>query len=415
MFISLAALIIVYGVLGAIYKIFPYQKPPSDFFIYYQAAQAVASGTDIFQALHNAYAYPPLFACLLWPLGHHTYAFAFLIWLVINLTLLAVILVAGIRALSSAFQLTLGFWQALGICSLAIILSYDQIRENLVMGQCDAVTLAGIALGLLWIERRPSLAGMILGITVLIKYQSLCFLPLLLLRGRWRVAIAMTAGVIAASLLPAILLGWKRNFEYLSTAVRFLMHPPGPSPFFPHANHMHDITWYRNVSITNGLMRSFRDHGLSVNDTWLMIITIAFLTFLLLWWMFQHFSIPLLWRSPKTLGSPQKESAIFQLECAALLIGLLAFSPQSTERHQFLLLNVKLLASMMLLFPTLNFKRRPLIIVIIMMQLVQPILLHFPQFYVWNHIGGPGWTLWLFLAVITWSGLTYMTARNRKI
>ena len=356
LFISLAALIIIYGVFGAIYKVFPYQKPTSDFFIYYKAAQALVSGIDLYPAAHGSYAYgSPSFRLLAVATGAPSYSSAFLIWLGINLTLLAVILVAGIRALSSAFQLTLGFWQALGICSLAIILSYDPIRENLLQGQCDAVTLAGIALGLLWLERRPSLGGMIVGMTVLIKYQSLVFLPLLLLRGRWRVAIAMIAGVITASLLPAIVVGWKRNLEYLGTAVGYFMHPPDSSTAFPHLAHMPDITWSRNISITNGLMRSFSDQGLSGNDAWVMVMTIAFLTFLLMWWMFQHFSIPLLWRSRRALRSPQKESAIFHLECAALLICLLAFSPQSTARHHFLILNAKLLASMMLLFPHSKF------------------------------------------------------------
>ncbi len=406
LFISLATLIMAYCVAGAVHKVFPFPKDHSDFWVAYEAARAIASGADLYQSV-SRYIYPPLFACLLSPLAHFTYESALLIWLGINMTLLAVTLAAGIRALSSAFQLTLNLRQALGICSLAIILSYDPIRQNLLQGECDAVTLAGIALGLLWIDRRPSLAGVVLGMTVLIKYQSLFFLPFLLLRGRWRAAIAMMTGVIAASLLPAIVVGWKRNLEYLDLALRGLMHLGSSS------SHVPGITWGRNISITNGLMRSFRDQGLSGNEALIMVMTIVLLTFLFLWWMFQHFNIPLLWRSRRTLESPQKESAIFHLECAALLICLLAFSPQSTMRHQFLLLNVKLLASMMLLFPTPNFKRRPLIIVIIMMQLVQPILLHFPQFYVWNHIGGPGWTLWLFLAVITWSGLTYISRNNR--
>ncbi len=410
LFISLATLIMVYCVIGAVHKVFPYPQDHSDFWVAYEAASAVASGADLYQSVYR-YIYPPLFACLLSPLAHLTYESAFLIWLGINLTLLAVILVAGIRALSSAFQFTPLFRQALGICSLAIILSYDPIRQNLLQGECDAVTLAGIALGLLWIDRRPSLAGVVLGMTVLIKYQSIFFLPFLLLRGRWRAAIAMIAGFIAASLLPAIVVGWKRNLEYLDFALRGLMHLGSSSS---HAAHVPDITWHRNISITNGLMRSFRDHGLSGNEALIMVMTIVFLTFLLLWWMFQHFNIPLLWRSQRTLGSPQKESSIFQLECAALLIGLLAFSPQSTGRHQFILLTVKLLASMMLLFPTPNFKRWPLIIVIIMMQLVLPILLHFPRFYVWNHIGGPGWTLWVFLGVFTWSGLTYVNPHSFK-
>ena len=262
LFVSFAAVIIIYCIIGAILKVVPpYPKNHSDFWVAYQAAQAVASGTDLYQSVYG-YIYPPLFACLLSPLAHLTYNSVFLIWLGINLTLLAVTLVAGVRALSSAFQLTLGFWQALTICSLAIILSYDPIRENLLQGECDTMTLAGIALGLLWLDRRPSLAGLVLGVTVLIKYQSLFFLPFLLLRGRWRVAIAMVAGVIAASLLPAILVGWKRNLEYLDIAIRGMMHfrslafPPGsPCAGHPLASQHFDHQWPDALFSGSGLIR----------------------------------------------------------------------------------------------------------------------------------------------------------------
>ena len=147
------------------------------------------------------------------------------------------------------------------------------------------MSLAGIALGLYWLKRRPSLAGVLLGITVLIKYQSICFLPLLLVRGRWRAALAMIAGIIATSLLPALWVGWERNLDYLAMAFHGLMMTD--TTLLTHAIKLPPLDWGMKTSITNGLVRAFQDHGLPVSDALIMAATIAFLVFLFLWWIFQ--------------------------------------------------------------------------------------------------------------------------------
>ena len=300
-------------------------------------------------------------------------------------------------------SIKLSLAESLAICSLAILLSYNQVRAVIRSGECDAVSLAGIAFGLYWLQRRPSLAGALLGITVLIKYQSICFLPLLLLRGRWRAALAMIAGIITASLLPALWVGWERNLEYLDMAFHGLTMTD--TTLLSHAIRLPPLDWWMNTSITNGLVRAFQDHGLPVSDALITASIIAFLAFLFLWWIFRHYGIPLLWRTPETLQNPQKESAIFYLECAALLTGMLAFSPQLLNRHLFILLNVQLLIGMMLLLPSQNVKRWPFILVFAI-QLV-PLPNFFPWYLEWKHIGGPGWALLLFLVVMIWNGLAY--------
>ena len=405
LFTVLAAFVLVYSCLGSLQKLLLHRTifhAYFDFGVLYQAARAVASGANLYQSASH-YIYPPLLAFMLAPLSQLNWFPAALIWMGMTVALVVIILVAGFRTLSSSFQLNCKLADSLAICSLAILLSYNQVRSVIRSGECDAISLAGIALGLYWLKRRPSLAGALLGITVLIKYQSICFLPLLLVRGRWRAALAMIAGILAASLLPALWVGWERNLDYLNMAFHGMTITD--SALLSHAIRLPPLSWAMNTSITNGLVRAFQGHGLPVSDALIMAATIAFLAFLFLWWIFQHYGIPLLWRTPETLQNPQKESAIFYLECAALLTGMLAFSPQLLNRHLFVLLNVQLFMGMMLLLPTQNVKRWSLILVLA----IGPVMLpnFFPWSLEWKHIGGTGWALLLFLVVMVWNGLAY--------
>ncbi len=399
------ALVLIYCCLGFFIRLFLHGTFPQDFGVLYQASRAVASGAQLYQSV-SAYIYPPLLACVLTPLSQLNLLPASLIWLGINIALIPIILLIGFRTLSSSFQLNCHLAQSLAICSLAILLSYNQVREVILSGECDALSLAGIAFGIYWLQRRPTLAGALLGITVLIKYQSLCFLPLLLVRGRWRAALAMIAGIIAASLLPALWVGWELNLEYLNMALRGMT--TSHHNLISHAVRVPPLNSWMNLSITNGLVRAFQDHGLPLSDALIMAANIAFLAFLFLWWIFQRYGIPLLWRSPETLQNPQKESAIFYLECTALLTGMLAFSPQLLNRHLFVLLNVQLLTGLMLLLPSQNVKRWPFILVFAIE------LAPHPKFLEWRYIGGLGWALLLFLVVVIWNGLAYYRDKLEK-
>jgi hypothetical protein len=413
LFTVLASFILIYSCLGSLQKLLLHRTiyhAYFDFGVLYQAARAVGSGANLYQSASH-YIYPPLLACVLEPLSRLNWFPASLIWLGITIALIVIILVVGFRTLSSAFKLNCHLADSLAICSLALLLSYNQVRSVIRSGECDAVSLAGIAVGLYWLRRRPSLAGALLGMTVLIKYQSICFLPLLLLRGRWRAALAMIAGIIAAALLPALWVGWERNLEYLTMAFHGLMMTE--TTLLSPAIRLPPLDWWMNISITNGLVRAFQGHDLPVSDALIMASTIAFLTFLFLWWIFQSYGVPLLWRTPATLQNPKKESAIFYLECAALLTAMLAFSPQLLNRHLFILLNVQLLAGLLLLLPTQNVKRWPLILVFAI-ELV-PLANFFPWSLEWKHIGGPGWALLLFLIVMIWNGLAYYRDKLSKL
>ena len=400
--VFLATVLILCSVYSDVFRLFfPTRHNPHsyDFYQSYLAARALIMGTDLYSSGSGMYIYPPFYAFFFTSLAWSSEKVAHLTWLGLNVSLLLLILFLGFRVLASGFQLHVNRWQAAGACALAVLLSENQIFIELAQGQSDLLVLAGFVLALYWLERKPFLAGVSLGITTLIKYQGLVFLPFLLFRARWRVILGLVTGGVAAAFIPAIMIGWSRNLDYLKIALRGIVNIAG-SNFLPvdYAARVPKITWMGNVSITSGLTRIFRDLGWQKTDAFILVMILAILTFFLLRRMFQKHNIAFIWRTPRTLGNPQQEKAIMILEWCALLICLLIFSPQSTLRHTILLLNVNLLTAVMLLFPRQNTKRLPLLIVTLI-----------AQFGLWHYryVGLPGWGFLIFLPVFIHSGLAY--------
>lgn len=378
-----------------------------DFYHFYQAARAIMLGGYLYESGVGGYIYPPFFAFVLEPIGHLSYVTACLVWIVVNFSLIIVALLAGSRALALSFQITLNRWQTMIVCLLAILLTREQIHRELIQGQSDAVVLAGFALALLWIERKPMIAGALLGFIALIKYQAIFFLPFLLFRGRWKVVIALIIGALVAALLPALAVGWDRNLEYLAIAYRGVTHMDRVIPLSVHyAAQVPEIAWAPNISITSGLTRVFQDYGLPKSTVLIPVTIIAGAVFYYLWRLFQSCGVPFVWRTPLTLGNKQKETAVMILEWCALLVCMLVFSPQCIKRHTLLLLIVYLLAVILVMFPRLGIKRWAIVAGIIIGQLGFDFGQYFPKFG-WNHIGGPTWTLLPFLMLLIWGALPY--------
>ena len=326
--VSLATVLILCSVYSDVFRLsFPTRHNPHsyDFYQSYLAARALMTGTDLYASGSGMYIYPPFYAFFFTSLAWSSEKIAHLTWLGVNVSLLILILFLGFRILASGFQLRVNRWQAAGACALAVLLSENQIFIELAQGQSDLLVLAGFVLALYWLERKPFLAGASLGITALIKYQGLIFLPFLLFRARWRVVIGLLTGGVTAALVPAIMIGWNRNLDYLKIALRGIAHiaPVNDAARVP------KITWIGNVSITSGLARIFRDLGWQETDAFIVVTVLAIFIFFLLRGMFQK-------HAPRTLGNPQQEKAIVILEWCALIICLLTFSPQSTLRHMIL-------------------------------------------------------------------------------
>jgi hypothetical protein len=379
----------------------------NDFLCAYDAANALIAGANPYLACppppHTYFFYPPFYAFFLAPLTHFSFVNATIIWTIANVFFLGISLFLFFRLLVSSFQLSVNRWQAWGCCSLAMLLTYNPILWVFRYGQCDLLVVAAFALSLFSLKRTPSLAGFILGIIACIKYQSIIFLPWLILRGQWRGVAGFLMGIIFAIWLPALFLGWHTNLEYLKIALSALFH----MDLVSHLN-ISDITYYpptswsANVSITSGLIRIFMDNHSPIKEGVYVIALIASFLFLLIRYAFRRNNIDFIWRnSPKQTDS-KKEMAISQTEWFILIILLLMFSPQCIKRHFTLLLGVNLFVAMMFIFPISSFTK---IGVGFLALLNQFLMIRF--FPAWDHWGGPGWGLLPLLIIILFFGLSY--------
>jgi hypothetical protein len=380
----------------------------SDFFHFYEGARAIRGGSDLYASGDGGYIYPPFFAFLLEPLAGLSLQQATVVWLAVNVTLILLVLLLGFRALARGFQLHCTRWQAIGVCSLAALMTSEQIRWELILGQSDTLILAGFVLGLFGLQHRPLGAGAALGAVANIKYQAVAVLPYLLLRGRWLAAAGLGIGFAACAIVPAAVVGWDRNLDYLRVAFGGMLElvgfESGRSAAVP------ELLWERSVTITSGLARICVAAGLPQSYAFPLAGLVAAAAGAAIWAMFRASGVPFMFRRPAALGSETSEVGIVCIEWTALLVGLLVFSPQGTKRHLFLLLLAHLLAAMLLWLPRPRVPRGPLIAGVLIAQLG----LRLPSKDIsetaaaaWHHIGGPGWCVLVFLLCTVWSALAY--------
>src|SRR5262249_32951150 len=115
---------------------------------------------------------------------------------------------------------------------LATVVMFDRIRADLQMFQVNSVMLLMMTVALCWLDRFPIWAGAPLGLVMNIKYLSLAFLPYLLIRRRWVTALSMLAWTVAFAVLPATMIGWEKNLEYLEQALGRLQDVADPQQKF---------------------------------------------------------------------------------------------------------------------------------------------------------------------------------------
>ena len=182
-----------------------------DFEHFYFAAQAVHLGADPYAAHTRGYIYPPLIAFLFQPLALLTYNHAAAVMLAVNVavTLLAVAL--AVDEFLKRFNAPRSWFILASIMLPALLLNIDKIKGEWQMWQTDVWMLLLFVMALRWIDKRPLLAGIALGMAINIKYIPLVFLPYLLIRRRWTAAVGLIVGTIGFAILPAVSTGWTAN------------------------------------------------------------------------------------------------------------------------------------------------------------------------------------------------------------
>ncbi len=149
--------------------------------------------------------YPPPFQLVVLPLALVPYLWAYGLWLAVSLAIYA----ATFRA---AFRDAAPFWLAIGASAVYV---------NALHGQNGLLTAALATGGLLLLERRPLLAGILIGA---LCYKPHLGLPLgifLLAGGHWRAASSAVLAVVALCALSALVLGldtWRAFLANAATA-----------------------------------------------------------------------------------------------------------------------------------------------------------------------------------------------------
>jgi hypothetical protein len=377
-----------------------------DFYHFYEAAVAVANGKDIYLSGSEGYIYPPLLAVLfvpLAPLGHDAGVF---VWLGINIAFIVLVLIAGFRTLATRFEVTADRYTIACVASLSALLSLEQIRWQLILGQTDTLTLVGCTLALLWLDRRPLLAGALLGGVSNIKYQTVLLLPYLLVRGRMRAALGLVGGAILAGLLPALVFGWQRNLEYLGVAFGGMLGLVGIDVV--RAAKVPELLWERSITVTSGFAR-IADHFCLKPELALPAVGVLALAILgVVALLYRRQEIPLLLHRG---GKRERESpfpAVTAIEWCGMLVALCIFSPQGTKRHLFLLLLVNLTTVFLLWNARVPSTRWILLAGIAVSQLA----LHLPPSRsfkeaadAWKFIGGPSWGILVLCLALVQAGL----------
>lgn len=305
-----------------------------DFYEFFSGAEALVRGTDLFAAGKLGYIYPPLFAVLMMPLVSLGLAGAGLAWLAIKAGLLGACTWLATRISTARFGIGADSLSSVVLALGGTLLIADKLRAEMNMQQSNLVMLLCWLLALLWLDRRPVLAGIVLGFSINIKYVTVLAVPYLLLRGRFRAAAATLASTIAWALLPALVLGWSKNLEYLRGAISGLV---GATVKTTQANSGDGDARVMGANtigsaITSWAIRVSGDAGLTLSAIGL-VLAVAVVFAGAAWMIYWRRGVPLF--AGRWGGAEQYPSraGVVGIEWVGLIVIALCFSPQTNSPH----------------------------------------------------------------------------------
>jgi hypothetical protein len=164
------------------------------------------------------WSYPPTMLLLSAPFAQLPLSAAYLVW---------------------TFGTLLTLWLALRGSGIAIPVAVATVLSpsacvDIIFGQTGALTAALFLGGMLLIDRRPILAGILIGLLT-VKPQLGLLIPICLIAaGRWRVLAAATVMTVALIVATGILFGWDVFSLYLEKTaplMRAVLEAPFPKPY----------------------------------------------------------------------------------------------------------------------------------------------------------------------------------------
>jgi hypothetical protein len=309
-------------------------EPYVDFYAFYWAARAADSGGDIYEAGTRMYIYPPMLATGFVPIGRLPVIEGAWVWYGLALAATLLTLRGWWNLVAKSFRLPAGgWWPAVG---LALAVWIDQFRWECEASQTDWLIMAALVFAGVLLTRAPALAGLLIGFAINIKYLPLLVVVWLAVRRRWEAAAAAMVGVIVFALLPATVIGWDRNLDYLARAGSGLgklvgFHADGqPGMVFP-------LEFAYSVSIPSGAARVSNLIGLGKAYAALLIAAAAAAAAFAGGRIYRRHGLSLL--------AGNGPAGLHVLELVGVMTLMLAFSPQTQNRHLYMLLPAVLLGT----------------------------------------------------------------------
>ncbi len=385
-----------------------------DFHEFFSAAEAMVKGEDIYKAGSLGYIYPPLLAFVLTPLVSLGEIGAAKVWLGFNIILLFVTLFIAARdtraRLGAQSHAYIWIGAAIGLALIA-----DKVRADLAMGQSNVFIVCCWMIALATLDRMPSIAGTALGLAANVKYVTLVAVPYLLFRRRYKAALLTCIMSAVWAIVPAISLGFAKNFDYLTNAAggltRMSSHEGEVADSKAGAGLNSDgrariaaLADIRSISIpsfaarvTNGTIRTPAT----------LAITIAGLAVFAgtAWWLYWRNKVGLLAQS-----EADSTPLLLATEWSGLMVIVLAFGPQTNPRHLVMLLPMFVLIGGIL---TLKAARGERVLPLLLGSLLLFAALVLPpggqtfEYAVnkWRRISGISWCLLVCYLALLWTTL----------
>ncbi|MFI4923306.1 MAG: glycosyltransferase family 87 protein [Burkholderiales bacterium] len=250
---AIAVLVVIYLASAKLIRN-PVAKPDLETFLH--AASLILGGNNPYLTPIPAgvffYVYPPLFAVLFIPLTFIPINIVVVLWCVLNVLLIGWSMKTFYELINGTSFFDIPAQTRWAVCFFALLPTFKFIFNHLSFGQSDIVMLALAVLGLAyWARNRQVTGGVAIGFSIVTKVISLPLAIWFAAKGNVRTTIGIALGLLAGLLLPALLLGFGKNLEFLDYWVRHIV-------LYSDLRHI-NTPMHVNLSLQAQLYRFFSD------------------------------------------------------------------------------------------------------------------------------------------------------------
>ena len=344
--IFVIALVLISGVAPMLIGVLSGKKGLDDFHVVYSGARAMLDHAEIDVATDRMYIYSPFIAFVFQPLALLPERGAAIAWLVLTAIIILAATIIASRKITATWHLlppeadrSMPWLVSAG----ALLLSFEKIRSEFILGQIDCLILLGLALILCQVDSRPQFAAIAVGATANFKYLALIFVPYFLMKRNCRAAVASIGWFAFFFALPALEVGSRLIGHYVMNAVAALVKVFAGRSFVHVAVGsgvpvVNSVTWTNSVSLTSAVFRLTR--SLQVPDAAAAIIVALLFAAIVatLVWIGRCYDVDLI-----RYGAAKHKAVRAQtnsIEWAVLIALALSFGPQTTARHMLMLMLV---------------------------------------------------------------------------